>query len=271
MKTLIVISSTYLGNTMKIANAMAEQIKATVQTPEDIYVSDIASYDLIGFGSGINFASHSKQIISFVENAPLQGKKAFIFSTRCRPVLGQYHKKLKKLIVEKGGILLGEFSCVGFDRTGPWVGMNGYNKDRPNSKDMFKAGLFALKMRKQAHPLFNIKKLYPIVSEIDGLPMRKNGVNEVVGNIVALNTTSCIKCGKCVEACPLNVFESREGDTAKQIIPVREMNCIMCENCEKTCPTNSIFINESFHNGLRILVRGSSSAKLQSAYWNRTR
>lgn len=271
MKTLIVVSSTYLGNTMKIANAMAEQIKATIQTPEKADVSDIASYDLIGFGSGINFASHSKQIISFVENAPLQGKKVFIFSTRCRPVLGQYHKKLKNLIVGKGGILLGEFSCVGFDRTGPWVGMNGYNKDRPNSKDMFKAGLFALKMKKQAHPLFNIKKLYPVVAEHEGLPMRKNGVNEVVGNIVGLNTTSCIRCGKCVKTCQLNVFETTEGDTAKEILPVGEMNCIMCENCEKACPTDSIFINESFRNGLRILVRDSSSDKLQSAYWNRTK
>lgn len=95
MKTLIIVSSTYLGNTMKVAKAMAQELKATVKCPKEVTESDISSYDLIGLGSGINFASHNKEIISLVEELDIARKKIFIFSTRCRPILGSYHKKLK--------------------------------------------------------------------------------------------------------------------------------------------------------------------------------
>lgn len=265
MKILIIVSSTYLGNTMKVAKAMAQELNATIQSPKAAAASDISSYDLIGLGSGICFASHNKDIISFVENVSLKGKKVFIFSTRCRPILGGYHKKLKSLINEKDGILLGEFSCVGFDRTGPWVGMNGYNKNRPNSKDLFKAKLFALGMRKKAHPLINIKKTCVSLSRFERLSLRNDGANNIVGDIVLLNTTTCIMCGKCIKNCPLNVFTKKDDINA--ILPTGEMNCIMCGKCEKQCPADAIFINESFRNGLRILLRESSCDKLQKAYW----
>lgn len=101
MKTLIIVSSTYHGNTLKVAKAMAQELNATIKCPKEVNSSDISSYDLIGFGSGINFASHNKEIISFVEKLSIAGKKIFIFSTRCRPILGNYHKKLKSLIAQK--------------------------------------------------------------------------------------------------------------------------------------------------------------------------
>ncbi len=263
MKILIIVSSTYIGNTLKVAKAMAEELKADIKKPEEVTPELVLSYDLVGFGSGINFASHSRDIISAVERISLKEKKIFIFSTRCRPILGAYHKKLKSLIKEKNGILLGEYSCAGFDRTGPWVGMNGYNKNRPNDKDLFKAKLFASKMRRKAHPLANFKEQSSAPSSYEGLKLSTDGVNKVVGNIVSLNMTTCTTCGKCVRSCPLNVFSVNDD----KVIPTGEMNCIMCGKCEKGCPTDAIFINESFRNGLRILVRESTCDKLQKAYW----
>lgn len=267
MKTLIIVSSTYLGNTMKVAKAMAHELKATIKSPKEVTLSDISSYDLIGLGSGINFASHDKEIIALVEELSIANKKIFIFSTRCRPILGSYHKKLKSLIAQKEGILLGEFSCVGFDRTGPWVGMNGYNKNRPNSKDLFKSMLFAMQIRKKAHPLSGFKKAYSSASTYEGLPLRSDGVKNVVGNIVLLNTSICIACGRCTKSCPMNVFTIKHN--ANTPLPVGEANCIMCGKCEKECPTDAIFINETFGNGLRILFRESSCDKLQKAYWRK--
>lgn len=231
MKTLIVVSSTYLGNTMKIAKAMAEELKATIKSPKEIVLSDISSCDLIGVGSGINFASHSKDIISLVEKTAFEEKKVFIFSTRCRPVLGAYHKKLKLLIKANKGVLLGEFSCVGFDRTGPWVGMNGYNKNRPNEKDLFKARLFVSEIRRKAHPLVNFKQAHLRSTNVE-LSFRTDGINNVYGNIVMLNETTCIRCYKCIRNCPLNVFTLKDNI----VLPVGEMNCIMCSKCEKTVP-----------------------------------
>ena len=265
MKTLIIVSSTYLGNTMKVAKAMARELKATIKSPKEVTQSDLSSYDLIGLGSGINFASHHKEIISLVEELSITGKKIFIFSTRCRPILGNYHKKLKSLIAQQKGILLGEFSCPGFDRTGPWVGINGYNKNRPNEKDLFKSSLFALQIRKKAHPLAGFRKTYSSSSTYEDLPLRSDGINKVVGNIVLLNTSVCIACGKCMKSCSMNVFTIKENTQTP--LPVNEKNCIMCGKCEKECPADAVFINETFANGLRILFRESSCDKLQKAYW----
>lgn len=267
MKTLIIVSSTYHGNTMKVANAMAQELKAAIKCPQEMNSFNLSSYDLIGLGSGINFSSHHKDILSLVEELPIMGKNVFIFSTRCRPVLGSYHKKLKSLIVEKGGILVGEFSCVGFDHTGPWVGMDGYNKNRPNDKDLFKAKLFASQVRRKAHPLANFKHLHSLLSTFKDLPLRTDGINNVVGNIVLLNTSACIACGKCVRNCPMNVFSMEEN--VKTPLPLGEQDCIMCGKCEKDCSDNAVFINETFSNGLRILFRESFSDKLQKAYWKK--
>ena len=109
------------------------------------------------------------------------------------------------------------------------------------------------------------KKTYTPLLTYEGLPLRSDGTNEVVGNVVLLNTSRCIACGKCMKSCPMNVFTLK--DNAKTPLPVDEMNCIMCGKCEKECPADAVFINETFSNGLRILFRESSCDKLQKAYW----
>lgn len=85
MKTLIIVSSTYLGNTMKVAKAMAQELKATVKCPKEVTESDISSYDLIGLGSGINFASHNKEIISLVEELDIARKRYSSFQPDAGP------------------------------------------------------------------------------------------------------------------------------------------------------------------------------------------
>ncbi|WP_290148657.1 4Fe-4S binding protein, partial [Duncaniella muris] len=52
-------------------------------------------------------------------------------------------------------------------------------------------------------------------------------------------------------------------DTA---LPMDEKNCIQCRLCADNCPTSSIYIHESFLNGLRIALRESFSNKLQNSY-----
>ena len=53
MKTLIIYKSIHLGSTKKIAESMAEILKADLKEPNEIDLSKIGKYDQIGFGSGI--------------------------------------------------------------------------------------------------------------------------------------------------------------------------------------------------------------------------
>ena len=156
MKVIIFYRSSYRGNTLKIAQSIAETFSAELASIDNKPSSDLSDYDLIGFGSAINFAAHDIRLQQFVAEQDLEGKNVFIFSTRCRPFLGSYHKPIRNIIEKKGGMIVGEFSCRGYDRTGPWVVMDGYNKSRPNERDIFKAKLFAEKIKWKLHPLANI-------------------------------------------------------------------------------------------------------------------
>lgn len=50
------------------------------------------------------------------------------------------------------------------------------------------------------------------------------------------------------------------------VLPMDEKNCIQCQLCAKHCPTDSIYINVSFANGMRIAFRELFSTKLQNRY-----
>jgi ferredoxin len=139
--------------------------------------------------------------------------------------------------------------------------MDGYNKARPDERDIFKARLYAEKLQWKLHPLVLVYR-NPIAGYSDGIPIRRKDSDIVAGNkVVFLNTSTCIKCGKCINVCPMHIFSLK--DTA---LPMDEKNCIQCRLCADNCPTSSIYIRESFLNGLRIALRESFSDKLQNSY-----
>ena len=117
------------------------------------------------------------------------------------------------------------------------------------------------KLQQKLNPLSFIAK-EAITEYKQGVAFRINGKNRIAGRkVVFLNTTSCIQCGKCMKVCPMNIFS--KSDT---ILPMNDENCIQCQLCAKNCPTSSLYIHESFANGMRIAMREMFSTKLQNRY-----
>jgi len=117
-----------------------------LKKPYEVDIDAIEKYDLIGFGSGIYFLKHHKNLLEFIDKLPSTKKKAFIFSTKGVTPNFINHMLLKKKLKRKGFEIIGEFSCKGYDSFGILKYIGGINKGRPNKKDLKRAREFAERM-----------------------------------------------------------------------------------------------------------------------------
>ena len=149
MKSVIVYSSVHHGNTAKVARTMADVLGAVLVKTGETPPQALDVYDLIGFGSGIYFGAHHKELLALVESLPpMKGKKAFIFSTSGRGG-PRYHRRLKEKLLAKDFLVIGEFSCKGFDTYALLKIFGGINKGKPDQDDLQEAGLFARRLVEQ--------------------------------------------------------------------------------------------------------------------------
>ena len=160
MKTLIIYVSIHHGNTEKIAKAMAEVLNAKLVKPNEVNMNELSKYDLIGFGSGIYYGKHHKNLLRFADKLPiLKDRKAFVFATSgVVNLLNIFHNILHRTInfqnplrnklSKKGFKIIGGFSCRGFDTIGPFKLIGGISKNRPNKEDLKKAIDFARELKR---------------------------------------------------------------------------------------------------------------------------
>ena len=143
MENLIIYVSIHHGNTEKVAKAMAEILSAELVKPDDVDITALSKYDLIGFGSGIYFGKHHKSLLSLVDKLPvLKNKKAFIFYTSGGDK-SDSDRELREKLLAKGFDIIGAFSCPGWDTWGPLRLFGGIYQGRPNKEDLEKARNFA--------------------------------------------------------------------------------------------------------------------------------
>lgn len=151
MKSLIIYSSTYKGNTKRIAEVLGEPINADLVNLKSFKDINIQDYDLIGFGSGVYKESISAQLFNYIETLNLRGKSVFVFSTS-GVGLTFYNKKLINLLGSKGAICKGSFACKGsfiskdFSNNKIFEIMSKFSKGHPNQKDFSKAENFIKKI-----------------------------------------------------------------------------------------------------------------------------
>lgn len=135
MKILIIVKSRHNDNTLKIAEAMAEAAPVTLSSLEDANCYNLAEYDIVGFGSGIYYGKHDKQLMQFAEDNCDKFSKTFVFSTSGSKNFGKNNSAFKKLLESKGKTVLGTFGCLGLDKFFIFGLFGGMNKNRPNTDD----------------------------------------------------------------------------------------------------------------------------------------
>lgn len=149
MKLLAVVRSTHMGNTMQIAEAMAEVAPLTIADFDDIEKYNLSQYDAVGFGGGINAGSHDPKLMKFVEKLPAAPKYSFVFSTSATGKYQKYNKKLISLLEQKGSKVLGSFGCKGLCKFFIFALAGGINKGRPNIDDFDAAQSFIEEVMKK--------------------------------------------------------------------------------------------------------------------------
>ncbi len=235
-KVLIICETIYNGNTMKLASAMSVKLNCNVVNVSTARKMDLSSYDVIGLGSGIYFTAHHPDLIELTDKLNI-GKKVFLFSTHGAPFLGKYHMPLKTALKERGAIIIGEFSCRGYDCTGPFNIYHGGNKGKPNENDQRRAQKF-------------VNNIMPEHS--------KDTDKTSNGKHIEVDPEACTGCGQCVITCPMKVYEFND---VKPMIK-SEQDCIHCSLCKSKCPEKAISINHSWIEMIQIAKRHSKRKSL---------
>ena len=132
MKILVIVQSKQKGNTMQVAEAMAEAAPITISQLEDVKNYNLEEYDIVGLGSGIFLGKHYKGLIKFAKT--VNNKYCFVFSTSGYNSLNKVNNALIKLLEDNKKTVLGSFACRG--------AFLGKNKGHPDMEDFDNAQQF---------------------------------------------------------------------------------------------------------------------------------
>ncbi len=142
MKILIIVKSKHNDNTLKIAEAMSEAAPVTVATLENAQLYNLNEYDIVGYGSGIYFGKHDKELLKFVESLGNDKSYCFVFSTSGSKNFEKNNACLIKLLESKNKVVLDSFGCLGFDKFFIFAICGGINKTHPDINDFESAQNF---------------------------------------------------------------------------------------------------------------------------------
>ncbi len=148
MNILLVVESKHLGNTLKIAESMAEVAPITIVDTEKAKELDIKNYDIVGFGSGIYAGKHDKRILKFVQSLSENEAFTFVISTSGGEDYDDNNKALINILKKKNKTVLGVFSCKALDKFFILRFTGGLNKGLPSENDYKNAKNFILNVIK---------------------------------------------------------------------------------------------------------------------------
>lgn len=135
MKTAIVYCSRHHGNTKKLLDAIAQKHDVTLIDAVERPNAELSGYELIGFASGIYYSSFHKSVLQLAEKRLPKGAKVFLMYT-CGAKKGSYTRKLRELVEARGGRVIGEYGCLGYDTFGPFKLIGGIAKGHPDGEEL---------------------------------------------------------------------------------------------------------------------------------------
>lgn len=138
-----------------IAEAMSEVAPVTVADLDDAKYYKLSEYDIVGFGSGIYYGMHDKELLKFVENSLNLISYTFVFSTSGSKNYDKNNSALINLLKSNNKTVLGSFGCPGLDKFFLFKILGGINKGRPNCDDYDSAQNFIVNVLKQYNQLQN--------------------------------------------------------------------------------------------------------------------
>ena len=71
-----------------------------------------------------------------------------------------------------------------------------------------------------------------------------------MGYNVNVDVDKCVGCGECVDVCPVEVYEIKDGKSEA----VNAEECLGCESCVEVCEVSAITVEENY--GLHGCPRG---------------
>jgi flavodoxin len=104
------------GNTKRLAQAIAEAVKAPLFDLASTQPLALAEFDLLILGTPVEGASPAKETAAYIETLPkVENKKAFLFCTYRAFGNERTMKKMEKQLENKGYAMAGKVSKKGMD------------------------------------------------------------------------------------------------------------------------------------------------------------
>lgn len=244
MQTLIICFS-QTGNTRKMAEHIQKGINEIADTCElinldEVEIQSLDRYDLVGIGFPVFYYKEPFNITDFIESLPsMNGKQWFVFCSH-GSVLGTTLISVTERLEKKEITVIGSHHTYA-DAFVPFYPYPTVTTGHPDERDLKEAEDFGREISQCSLAVAKgdtgcIKRPASVTEEwaIEQASQLTREFMDKAFPRLSINSETCIQCGDCVEACPVEGIDI-EAD------PVRIQNpCIYCWNCVKICPTCSI-------------------------------
>ncbi|MGB9980056.1 EFR1 family ferrodoxin [Methanobacterium sp.] len=239
------------GNTYLVVKKMCETfqkcgIEANMFKIEDSNPEDIDLEHTIGLGFPIAELSTYEFVWDFIKALPEADQTKIFMVDTLAGISGGIVGPVRKIIKEKGYEPIGACEIV----MPPNVF---FIQDKEDNEKKIKKGL--KKAKKYAKALINGKAkwkkdpgLYKAIyyTSMIGLKITETHLSQKMVHLTP-DKEKCNKCRTCIELCPINNIEMKEGE-----YPENLMHCQYCLRCVSFCPKKAIpakfnYKNKTYH------------------------